>query len=172
MIDIHLNLGNHNVLLETNYDLWVFITGPLPTFKWTYRIAHNRDRVRAWTIILVGPFFMCLMLESVTPYTQRKIKFFFVTNSTKDPSNSMKPIRDYVFTSDYLREAVDTSLRRCKSRTPSTGIHTHELQSVLAPFWELSQKSISLFFTLCSKEGTTLFLLREKINTTRVCLIW
>ena len=49
MIDIRLNLGNHNVLLETNYDLWVFITGPLPTFKWTYRIAHNKDRARAHT---------------------------------------------------------------------------------------------------------------------------
>ena len=22
MIDIHFDLGNHNVLLETNYDLW------------------------------------------------------------------------------------------------------------------------------------------------------
>ena len=50
-----------------------------------------------------------LLLESVTPYTQRKIKIF-VTNSTKDPSNSIKPIRDYVFTSDYLRDREDKML--------------------------------------------------------------
>ena len=33
MIDIHFDLGNHNVLLETNYDLWAWINylGPLPT---------------------------------------------------------------------------------------------------------------------------------------------
>ena len=29
MIDIRLNLGNHNVLLETNYDLWAFYYGPI-----------------------------------------------------------------------------------------------------------------------------------------------
>ena len=52
---------------------------------------------------------MYWVLESVTPYTQRKIKIF-VTNSTKDPSNSMKPIRDYVFTSDYLRDREDKRL--------------------------------------------------------------
>ena len=75
----------------------------------------------------------------------------------------MKLIKDYVFTSDYLRDAVDTSLRRCKSRTPSTGIHTHELQSVLAPIFENTlQKSISLFFTLYSKEGMTMFLYESK----------
>ena len=34
------NLGSHNVLLETNYDLWakIKILGPLPTL--TYKIAH------------------------------------------------------------------------------------------------------------------------------------
>ena len=33
MIDIHFDLGNHNVLLETNYDLWAWTNylGSLPT---------------------------------------------------------------------------------------------------------------------------------------------
>ena len=33
MIDIHFDLGNLNVLLETNYDLWAWINylGSLPT---------------------------------------------------------------------------------------------------------------------------------------------
>ena len=35
MIDIHFDLGNHNALLEINYDLWTSITylGPLPTLN-------------------------------------------------------------------------------------------------------------------------------------------
>ena len=43
MIDIRLNLGNHNVLLETNYDLWVLNFGLIANIEWTYRIAHNKD---------------------------------------------------------------------------------------------------------------------------------
>ena len=68
--------------------------------------------------------------------------------STKDPSNSMKQIKDYVFTSDCLRdrEVVDTSPRRCKLRTPSTGIHTHKLQSVLGPNFKNTLKIQSHYF--------------------------
>ena len=42
-IDIHFNLDNHNVLLETNYDLWVLNYFRLiANIEWTYRIAHNK----------------------------------------------------------------------------------------------------------------------------------
>ena len=31
----HFNLGNHNVLLETNYDLWAWmIFGPIAKIEW------------------------------------------------------------------------------------------------------------------------------------------
>ena len=50
MIDIHLDLGNHNVLLETNYNLWAWINffGPIANIKWTYMIAHDKDLSFVW----------------------------------------------------------------------------------------------------------------------------
>ena len=43
-IDIHFNLGNHNILLETNYDLRVLNYFELiANIEWTYRITHNKD---------------------------------------------------------------------------------------------------------------------------------
>lgn len=38
------NLGSHNVLLETNYDLWAKRSfGPTANIRWTYRVAHQTD---------------------------------------------------------------------------------------------------------------------------------
>ena len=37
------NLGNHNVLLETNYDLWAWMMfEPIANIERAYRIAHNK----------------------------------------------------------------------------------------------------------------------------------
>ena len=39
--DTRFNLGNHNVLLETNYDLWAWmIFGPIANIERAYWIAH------------------------------------------------------------------------------------------------------------------------------------
>ena len=40
-IDIHFNLDNHNVLLETNYDLWAWMMfGLIANIERAYWIAH------------------------------------------------------------------------------------------------------------------------------------
>ena len=39
--DTRFNLGNHNVLLETNYDLWAWmIFGPIANIERAYWITH------------------------------------------------------------------------------------------------------------------------------------
>ena len=40
--DTRFNLGNHNILLETNYNLWAWmIFGPIANIERAYWIAHE-----------------------------------------------------------------------------------------------------------------------------------
>ena len=39
--DTRFNLGNHNILLETNYDLWAWMMfGPIANIEQAYWMAH------------------------------------------------------------------------------------------------------------------------------------
>ena len=43
--DTRFNLGNHNVLLETNYDLWAQVMfGPIANIERAFWIAHIKDQ--------------------------------------------------------------------------------------------------------------------------------